>query len=62
MRRVDVVLASISVGGGALVLLLVVLSAEWLGLGTLLGAVLLANGAVRLRLARSASRGRGRHA
>ena len=62
MRRVDVVLASISAAAGVLVLLIVVLSAQWLSLGTLLGAVLLANAAVRWRLGRGAAHRRGRRA
>lgn len=62
MRRIDVVLASISAGAGVLVLLIVVLSAQWLSLGTLLGAVLLANAGVRLRLGRGTAHRRGRRA
>jgi hypothetical protein len=62
MRRVDVVLASISAAAGVLVLLVVMLSAQWLSLGTLLGAVLLANAAVRFRLGRSYAHRRGRRA
>ena len=61
MGRVDLVLGWISAVGGALALLVVVLTGEWLGLGTLLGAVLVANAVVRLRLARSDGE-RGRRA
>ena len=51
MRRVDLVLGWSFLAGGSVALLAVVATAQWVSMGTLLGAVMLANAAVRLRLA-----------
>ena len=52
MRRVDLVLGWISVGGGSGALLAVPWTAQWISVGTLLGVVMLVNAAARFRLAR----------
>ncbi len=57
VRRADLVLGWISAAGGAIALLVVVLTAQWLSLGTLLGIVLIANAAVRLLPGRRSRRG-----
>jgi hypothetical protein len=46
--RADLVLGWISAAVGAIALVVVVLTAQWVSLGTLLGIVLIANAAVRL--------------
>ena len=57
MLRADLVLGWISAAGGAIALLVVVLTAQWVSLGTLLGIVLIANAAVRLLPGRRSRRG-----
>jgi hypothetical protein len=57
VQRADLVLGWISAAGGAIALLVVVLTAQWLSLGTLLGIVLIANAAARLLPGRRSRRG-----
>ena len=52
MRRVDLLLGWISLGGGAGALLGVAWTAQWVSVGTLLGVVLLVNAAARFHLSR----------
>ena len=61
VQRADLVLGWISLTGGSVALLAVAWTAQWVSVGTLLGAVMLVNAAARLRLARedAASPGSG---
>lgn len=51
MRRVDLLLGWISLGGGAGALFAVAWTAQWISAGALLGVVMLVNAAARFRLA-----------